>query len=83
MEKNIDKFDMLVIDYIQKTYKVTRVKHNLRFRRAMVLDDGKAYQLKDMLETKKIKFKLGYYIETIFACDPEHSQRLIALALGI
>ncbi len=83
MEQNIDKFDKLVINYIQKNYKVSRIKHNMRFRRAMILDDGKAYQLKDILETKKIKFKVGYYIETIFACDPEHSQKLIAIALGI
>ncbi len=83
MEKNNDKFDMLVIDYIQKTYKVSRIKSNMRFKRAMILDDGNAYHLKDEPTTKKIKFKLSYYIQIIFACDAEHSQRLIAIALGI
>lgn len=82
MEQNTD-FDKLIIDYIQKTYKIARIKQNQRFRRAIILDDGQIYHLKDSDSTKKLKFKLGDYIELIFACDKLKVQKLISIALGI
>jgi hypothetical protein len=81
--ENINNFDMLIIDYIKKTYKVSRIKHKMRFRRAMILDDGLEYFLKDEPTTKKIKFKLATYISIIFGCKENHAQKLVAMALGI
>lgn len=82
MEK-MTAFDMLVIDYIKKTYKVSRIKHKMRFRRAMILDDGLEYFLKDEPTTKKIKFKMAEYISIIFACNEKHAHNLVVMALGI
>lgn len=81
--ENTNPFDSLVIDYIKKTYKVSRIKHKMRFKRAMILDDGHEYFLKDEPTTKKIKFKLATYISLIFACSENHAQKLVAHALGI
>lgn len=81
--ENTNNFDMLIIDYIKKTYKVSRIKHKMRFRRAMILDDGLEYFLKDEPTTKKIKFKLATYISLIFTCNEKHAQKLVADALGI
>lgn len=83
MEKNVTDFESLIIEYIQNTYKISRIKHKNRFKRAMILDDGSIYLLKDNLETKQIKFKICYYIETIFACTPTQSKELVSKALGI
>lgn len=81
--ENTSTFDLIIIDYIRTTYKVSRVKSNNRFRRAMILDDGHIYFLKDEPETKKIKFKVGHYLSLIFSCDKNHAQKLISIALGI
>lgn len=81
--ENTSTFDLIIIDYIRTTYKVTRIKSNNRFRRAMILDDGRVYLLKDEPETKKIKFKVADYLRLIFALDKNHSQKLISIALGI
>lgn len=81
--ENMTDFDKLIIDYIKTTYKVSRIKDKMRFRRGMILDDGLQYLLKDEATTKKIKFKLAVYISLIFSCKENHAQKLIADALGI
>lgn len=81
--ENMTDFDLLIIDYIKTTYKVSRIKDKMRFRRGMILDDGLQYLLKDEATTKKIKFKLAVYISLIFSCKENHAQKLVADALGI
>jgi hypothetical protein len=81
--ENMTDFDKLIIDYIKTTYKVSRIKDKMRFRRGMILDDGLQYLLKDEATTKKIKFKLAVYISLIFSCKENHAQKLVADALGI
>lgn len=51
--ENMTDFDKLIIDYIKTTYKVSRIKDKMRFRRGMILDDGLQYLLKDEATTKK------------------------------
>ena len=81
--ENTTTFELIIIDYIRTTYKVTRIKSNNRFRRAMILDDGCVYFLKDEPESKKIKFKIADYLKLIFSLDKNYAEKLISIALSI
>lgn len=72
----------MIINFIQKTYPVTRIKRDGRFRRAIVLDEGECI-FKDRPTTTLIKVKLARKIVQIFACSENEAQIFITRALNI
>lgn len=83
MNKNINDYEILIINYIQKTYKVSRVKYKKHFSRAIILDDGSTYLLKNNRTMVSLKFQISHYIQLIFPCDETKSNELISKALNI
>lgn len=59
----------LICKYLEKTYPISRVKHNTRFRRGILFDDGRTYILGDKLQLTTLKFKLIESLKFIFLCD--------------
>lgn len=77
------EFNDIVTKFIQKNYVVSRIKYNMRFKRAIILDDGQAHLLKNEPTTRAIKNKLTHSIQLIFGCSKPDAEALISKALNI
>lgn len=66
----------LISKYLEKNYPISRVKHNTRFRRGILFDDGRTYILGDESQHIALRFKLIESIKLIFLCD-EQTCRLV------
>lgn len=78
-----DEFNKIVVNFIQKNYTVSRVKHNMRFRRAIIFDDGQVHLLADEPTTRAIKNKVSLSIQKIFAFNKEEANKFITQVLNI
>ena len=67
MYTEIDK--RLMIKFLERNYPVTRVKHNMRFRRAILLDDGQTFILGEQGSHAQLKFQLVDTLRQVFNCD--------------
>ncbi len=80
----LDKIDEeMIIKFIQRHYPVSRIKHNMRFRRAIVIDGKTPHILGDNHSTLPIKIELGNIIKKIFDCNYTTAEKLISRALNI
>lgn len=75
MYGEIDK--KLIFKFLDRNYPVSRIKHNGRFKRAIVLDDGQPYLLGLDHHQIQLKFKLTDIIKKIFDCDEAISRTVI------
>lgn len=66
-----------MIKFLEKNYHVSRIKHNMRFRRGIMFDDGKSYLLGDNSQELIIKYKLIDLIKLLFSCDDETSTYIV------
>jgi len=67
MYTNIDKD--LLIKFLNRSYPVTRVKHNSRFKRAIVLDGGETFILSEENSYDRLRIRLTEIIMIIFGFD--------------
>ena len=67
MFTDIDK--KLILKFLERNYPVTRVKHNMRFRRAILLDNGQTFILGEQGSHAQLKFQLVDILRQIFNCD--------------
>lgn len=66
----------LMFKFLEKNYPVSRVKHKMRFKRAIILDDGTHYFLSDPSSQKQLMFKFMDILKQVFDCD-EISIRIV------
>jgi hypothetical protein len=67
MYTEIDK--KLMFKFLERNYSVTRVKHNMRFRRAIQLDTGQTFILGEQGSNTQLKFQLIDILQQVFDCD--------------
>jgi hypothetical protein len=60
---NIDK--KLIKKFLESNYPVSRIKHNMKFRRAMILDDGSVFILGEN-NSQSLKYKLLESLKIVF-----------------
>ena len=75
MLTDIDK--QLMLKFLTRNYPVSRIKHNMRFKRAIIFDDGSIYLLSDDSKHQLIKYKLLDTIKKVFACDDAFSKDVL------
>ena len=78
-----EKDEEMILKFIQRNYPVARIKHNMRFRRAIVIDGKNPHILSDANSTLPIKIELGNIIKKIFDCNYITAEKLITKALNI
>lgn len=59
----------LILRFLERNYPVSRVKHNMRFKRAITLDNGVSYFLSDENSHIQLKLQLDQILRTVFYCD--------------
>jgi len=66
----------MMFKFLERNYPVSRVKYKMRFRRAIVLDDGSTYILSDESAQTQLMFRLFDILNQVFNCD-EVTTRLV------
>jgi hypothetical protein len=61
----------LMSKFLVKNYPITRVKHNTRFRRGILFDDGREYILGDQNQFMTLRFKLIQILKMLFLSDEQ------------
>ena len=73
-----DSIDInIILNYLKRNYPVYRIKHEFRFKRAIILDNGSTYQLSNELQYKALKHDLGDIIKVVFNCDDKTNKTII------
>jgi hypothetical protein len=75
MLTDIDK--EMMTRFLEKNYPIKRIKHNMRFRRGILFDDGREYILGDESQHTALRFKLIEAIKLIFYCDDRISREVV------
>lgn len=69
MYSDIDKIMKgMMLDYLENAYPISRIKHEHKFRRAIVLDKG-VYILGDHTNHIQLKNSLAQDLKIVFYCD--------------
>jgi hypothetical protein len=68
----------LVKKYLQRNYPVQRLKHNGKFKRAILFDSGKIYMLSDKNDKPYLKKEMVSNIEIVFGFNSEETSKLIS-----
>lgn len=71
-----DTDKLMMSKFLEKNYPIKRIKHNMRFRRGILFDDGREYILGDESQHTALRFKLIETVKRIFYCD-DASSRLV------
>jgi hypothetical protein len=61
----------LMSKFLIKFYPISRVKHNMRFRRGILFDDGREYILGDANQYMMLRFKLIETLKMLFLSDEQ------------
>ncbi len=77
-----DEFKNKMLSFLERNYSVRRVKFDLRFKRAILLDDGVYYVLSDYLQVFSLKNKFNEILYTVFNSDEESNKFVITKFLN-
>lgn len=66
-----------MLKFLERNYPVARVKLNLRFKRAIVLDTGVSYVLSEPTHINLLRFNLAEILTKVFSCDEAISRAVL------
>lgn len=66
-----------MLKFLERNYPVSRVKLNLRFKRAIILDSGMSYILSEPSHINLLKFNLAEILTKVFSCDESISRAVL------
>lgn len=67
MHTDMDK--KLMLKFLELNYPVSRIKDSKKFKRAIIMDNGKIYYLNDVNNYKQLKFSIKEILKIIFCLD--------------
>lgn len=73
----------IMMKFLTRNYPVIRIKDNLRFKRAIILDNGSTYFLSDQHSHIQLKNQLIQVLKTVFYCDDLSSRTVLKKFLNI
>ena len=76
MTSEIEK--QMMLKFLERNYPVSRVKHNMRFKRGIVLDDGTTYLLGDDFQKQQLFYNMSDLLISIFDCDELTSKAILS-----
>jgi hypothetical protein len=78
-----EKETHMMIKFLEKNYPVSRVKDKMRFKRAIILDNGISYLLSDEQSHIQLRLQLNQILKTVFYCDESTSRTVLKKFLNI
>jgi hypothetical protein len=80
----MDNFDTdIMLKFLERNYPVCRIKDNMRFKRAIILDNGTSYLLSDENAHIQLRLHLIQILKTVFYCDETTSRTVLKRFLNI
>ena len=73
----------LIINFLKRNYPIMRIKDKLRFKRAIVLDNGVIYFLSDEQSHIKLRNDLLSILKLVFYCRDEIAKLSIKQYLNL
>ena len=74
----LGEFDkQMMLKFLDRNYPVSRVKHQHRFKRGIILDDGSSWLLGEPNQLIPLQYKLSIILVTVFGCDIETSKAVL------
>lgn len=67
----------LMLRFLQRNYPTHRLKHNMRFKRSVILDDGQIYHLSDKEAQIRLFYSLMDVLRTVFYSDENLSRSVL------
>ena len=61
----------LILKFLTRNYPVSRVKHNMRFKRCILFENNEAFILSDKNSVKELHQKLSDFLRIIFSSNNE------------
>ena len=61
----------LILKFLTRNYPVSRVKHNMRFKRSILFENNEAFILSDKNSVKELHQKLSDVLRIIFSSNNE------------
>lgn len=81
MNTEIDK--QLMLKFLDKNYPISRVKHNNKFRRAIILDYGGTFVLGEVSHHIQLRHQLIEILKKVFSCDEALTRTVLNNFLNI
>lgn len=72
----------LILKFLTKNYPVYRIKHNVYFKRAIILDDN-TYFLSDEKSLKTLYFKLLDILKIVFSTNKKINEDVLKIFLHL
>jgi hypothetical protein len=72
----------LITKFLERNYPVSRVKENMRFKRAIILDDG-VYFLNDKNNLNSLIYRFEQILKIVFCFDENLSRTILKEFLNI
>ncbi len=73
----------MMMKFLERNYPVSRVKDNMRFKRAIILDNGTSYLLSDEHSHIQLRLQLNQILKTVFYCDENTSRTVLKKFLNL
>jgi len=73
--------EKMVINFLERNYPVTRVKHNTRFKRAITVDGGLTFFLSEKNSHNVLKNRLLDTLITVFCFEKNFIVKMINIFL--
>jgi len=73
----------MMMKFLERNYPVSRVKDNMRFKRAIILDNGISYFLGDEQSHLQLRLQLNQILKTVFYCDEKSSRTVLKQFLNM
>lgn len=74
---SIEKYEKMILSFLNRHYQVSRIKINSRFKRCIILDDGSIYLLNDKSQVNHLKFRLIDILKIVFNSDETTSKNIL------
>lgn len=78
-----ERLNHLIINYLQKNYPVIRLKHNGKFKRSIILDDGTTHHFNDITHNPILIMKFIDSVCKIFCCEESTARIIVKKFLNI
>ena len=73
----------LMLKFLFKNYPVYRIKHNMKFKRAIILDNNNMFLLSNKFESKELYTQLLKIIQTVFSADEKINKDVLKTFLNL
>jgi len=74
---SIDTTKNMMLKFLEDNYPVSRIKSNSRFKRAIVLDNGKFFILGKGLQSLELQHNLMNILDKVFSLDEKTNRDVL------